>query len=79
MQSLARFEELRLAYEIAFERLCDEVRKLNSGEAEAQPELVAESRLRVQDAEEVYRRTRDALAQFLIDHQSKAAELGQVA
>jgi hypothetical protein len=79
MQSPGRFEELRIAYEAAFERFCGEVRTLKSQEAAAQPEPLAELRLRVAEAEAAYRETRDALASFLMEQQLRAAELAQVA
>ena len=79
MQSLARFDELRIDYEKAFERLCLEVAKLKSQEAaDARPEVVAELRLRVEQAENAYRQTRDELAQLLMDH-LRTTELEQVA
>lgn len=78
MQSLARFDELRMDYEKAFERLCLEVANLKSQEADARPEVVAELRLRVEQAEDAYRQTRDDLAQLLMDH-LRTAELVQVA
>jgi len=78
MQSLARFNELRIDYERAFERLRLDVAKLKSQEPEARPEVLAELRLRVEQAEDAYRQTRDELAQLLIDH-LRTAELEQVA
>ena len=78
MQTLARFDELRIDYEKAFERLCLEVANLKSQEASARPDVVAELRLRVEQAEDAYRQTRDELAQLLMDH-LRTADLEQVA
>jgi len=78
MQRPPNFDELRMDYEKAFERLCHEVANLKSQEANARPEVVAELRLRVEQAEDAYRKTRDDLAQFLFDH-LRTAELVQVA
>jgi hypothetical protein len=78
METLARFDELRMDYEKAFERLCIEVAKLKSQEPDARPEVVAELRLRIEQAEDAYRQKRDDLAQFLMD-QIRTAELVQVA
>ena len=78
MQSLPHFDELRMDYEKAFERLRREVAKLKSQEADSSPEVVAELRLQVEQAEDAYRKTRDDLAQFLFDH-LRTTELVQVA
>ena len=78
MQSLARFDELRLDYEKKFEHLCREVAKLKAQEADASPDVAAELRRRVEQAEDAYRETRDELAQFLMD-QLRTAELVRVA
>ena len=78
MQSLARFDELRMDYEKAFERLCIEVAKLKSQEGDAPPEVLAELRLCVEQAEGAYRKTRDDLAELLFDH-LRTTELVQVA
>ena len=62
MEDLARFDELRIAYDRAFEQLRGEVRMLKFAEQ------------RVWQAELDYRQTRDELAQFLLEQQDQAAE-----
>ncbi len=70
MPTLDRFEELRIAYDEAFERLRREVTILKSVDGHGFENL----QYRVEAAEAAYRRTRDALAQFLIDQQSSVEE-----
>lgn len=62
MEGLARFEELRIAYDRAFERLRAEVRTLKLAEQ------------RVKEAELTYRHTRNELAQFILEQQGQAVE-----
>jgi hypothetical protein len=62
MEELARFEDLRIAYDRAFERLRGEVRMLKSAEQ------------RIREAELAYRQSRDELAQFILEQQGQAAE-----
>lgn len=68
MHEQARFQQLRSAYDEAFERLCDEVRMLEFAESHDNVGLAAQLRRRVADAEQAYRRRRDALARFLMEH-----------
>ena len=67
MHEQARFQQLRSAYDEAFERLCDEVRMLEFAESHDNSKLAAQLRRRVADAEQAYRHMRDALARFLME------------
>jgi hypothetical protein len=58
----ARFEELRIAYDRAFERLRGEVRMLKFAEQ------------RVREAELDYRQARNELARFILEQQGEAVE-----
>jgi len=62
MEELARFEDLRIAYDRAFERLRGEVRTLKSAEQ------------RIREAELAYRQSRDELAQFILEQQGQAVD-----
>ncbi len=73
----ASFEELRIAYDEAFEQLRSEVRLLNSSSPERDPCLLDDRMQRVHQAELLYRQVRDELANFLIAHQPKAVAEGQ--
>ena len=64
MVAQACFEELRIAYDEAFERLRGEVRLLNSTDGNAHG---------LAQAELAYRQSRDELADFIIDRHPKAA------
>jgi len=58
----ARFEELRIVYDRAFERLRGEVRMLKFAEQ------------RVRETELAYRHARNALARFILEQQGEAVE-----
>ncbi len=73
----ASFEELRIAYDEAFEQLRSEVRLLNSSSPERDPCLLDDRMQRVHQAELLYRQVRDELANFLIAQQPKAVAEGQ--
>jgi len=62
MEGLARFEELRIAYDRAFEHLRAEVRVLKFAEQ------------RVRQAELDYRQARNDLAEFILEQQDQASE-----
>jgi hypothetical protein len=62
MEGSVRFEELRVAYDRAFERLRGEVRMLGFAER------------RVREAELAYRSARNELAQFILEQQGEAVE-----
>jgi hypothetical protein len=66
----ACFEELRIAYDEAFERLRSEVRLMNSSQLEGNAR-------RVEQAELEYRQSRDELANFILDRHPKAAAAGR--
>jgi hypothetical protein len=68
----ATFEELRIAYDDAFERLRSEVRLLNAFDAQRDPRLLDDRMQRVRDAELLYRQMRDDLADFIIERQPRA-------
>jgi hypothetical protein len=69
MLAQACLEELRIAYDEAFERLRNEVRLMNSN-----PDGNAH---RVAQAEHAYRQSRDELADFIMDRQPKASAAGR--
>ena len=66
----ACLEELRIAYDEAFERLRSEVRLMNSSQLEGNSR-------RVEQAELEYRQSRDELANFILDRHPKAAAAGR--
>jgi hypothetical protein len=73
MVAQACFEELRDAYDEAFERLRREVRLMHSSNPEGTPPAVDDSARRVEQAERAYRQSRDELADFMIAQQPRAA------
>jgi hypothetical protein len=73
MVAQACFEELRDAYDEAFERFRREVRLMNSSNPEGTPLAVDDSAHRVEQAERAYRQSRDELADFMIAQQPRAA------
>jgi hypothetical protein len=73
MVAQACFEELRDAYDEAFERLRREVRLMNSSSPDETPLAAGDSARRVEQAERAYRQSRDELADFMIAQQPRAA------
>ena len=78
MVAQATFEELRIAYDEAFDRLRNEVRLLNSLCPDQDLRLLDDRKQRVHQAELLYRHIRDELADFIIAHQPRAAAAGQM-
>jgi hypothetical protein len=73
MVAQACFEELRDAYDEAFERLRREVRIMNSSNPQGTPLAFDDSARKVAQAERAYRQSRDDLADFIIDRQPRVA------
>jgi hypothetical protein len=71
MEGLARFEELRFAYDGAFERLRTEVRTLKFAERDRNEDLLDHLQQRVKEVELVYRHRRDELAQYILARRAK--------
>ena len=76
MKEPAHFEELRLAYDAAFERLRSDVRILQFASCEPDPALVDHLKQRVEEAQSVYRQKRDDLAQFILARHGQEIEDG---
>src|SRR5260370_40367076 len=74
MEGLARLEELRCAYDGAFERLRTEVRTLKFAERDRNEDLLDHLQQRVKEAELVYRQRRVELAQYILARQGQGLE-----
>jgi len=75
MPATTCLEELRIAYDEAFEHLRAEVNLLNSLRLESNPNHCERLRLRVEDAERSYRQKRDDLADYIIAQQPRSSAM----